>query len=62
MELFDGYPSIIGGYITAEDRQNGILYSYDPDEDEWFENEFVSLRIPRSSPAVFQVPKTLFKC
>ena len=61
MEQLDGLPTIVGGYDADAKTQNGILYQYHADVDEWRPHDRVSLRIPRSSAAVFQVPKTLFK-
>jgi N-acetylneuraminic acid mutarotase len=59
LELLDGLPTIVGGYDN--ENQNGILYQYHADIDEWKPHPRVRMRIARSSPAVFQVPKTLFK-
>ncbi len=59
MALLDGLPTIIGGYDNS--NQNGVLYQYHVDKDKWIPHPTVQMRIPRSSAAVFQVPKTLFK-
>ena len=58
MELLDGLPTIVGGYNG--ETQNGILYQYHPDLDQWKEHPEAKMRIARSSPAVFQVPRQLF--
>ncbi len=57
MELFDGLPTVFGGFDN--ERQNDALYQYDPDGDAWRELE-TKLRVPRSSAAVFQVPRSMF--
>ena len=61
MEVLDGLPTIVGGYDNESDKQNDILYQYHPEADEWREHPFARLRIARSSPAVFQVPRGIFR-
>ena len=61
MELLDGRPTIIGGYDSETKDQNGKLYQYDVLNDEW-EAHDIEMRMPRSSAAVFQVPRELFRC
>ena len=61
MELLEGIPTIVGGFDTESLTQNGILYQYFADQDKWIPHPTVAMRIPRTSAAVFQVPKTLFK-
>jgi hypothetical protein len=61
IELLGGIPTLVGGYDAEANTQNGILYQYFVDEDQWRPHPTVQMRIPRSSAAVFQVPKTLFK-
>ena len=58
MEQLEGLPTIVGGYNG--ETQNGILYQYFSDTNEWIPNPNVQMRLPRSSAAVFQVPKSLF--
>ena len=58
MELLDGLPTIVGGYNG--ETQNGVLYQYHADLNQWIPHPDAKLRIPRSSPAVFQVPRHLF--
>ena len=58
MELLDGLPTIVGGYDG--NSQNGILYQYHPDLNQWKPHPTAQMRIPRSSPAVFQVPRHMF--
>jgi hypothetical protein len=48
-------------FFTLGETQNGILYQYYPDFDEWRQHPSVTMRVPRSSAAVFQVPKHIFK-
>ena len=57
MDLLADVPTLIGGFDgTAE---NDVIYQYDIANDAW--NIFpVKLRIGRSSPALFQVPRSLF--
>ena len=62
MELLEGRPTIIGGYDSDYQDQNPFLYQYYVETDEWREHPTVQLRIPRSSAAVFQVPRELFRC
>ena len=64
MELLQGRPTIIGGLIDdgVTDDVNGALYQYFYETDEWKPHPAVKLRIPRSSAAVFQVPRELFQC
>ena len=59
MDMLDGLPTIIGGYDGT--KTNDVLYQYKADRDQWVANPDVKLRLGRSSAAVFQVPKTLFK-
>lgn len=61
MEPLEGIPTIIGGYDTDAKTQNGVLWQYFAADDEWRPHPSVNMRIPRTSAAVFQVPKTLFK-
>jgi len=61
MELFDGLPTLVGGYIHDERKQNRDLFVYNPEQNKWHIHE-IQMRIPRSSPAVFQVPRKLFNC
>ena len=61
MDHLDGIPTIIGGFDNQ--KQNGVLYQYFVENDEWRQHPSVKLRIPRSKAAVFQVPQSLFnKC
>ena len=60
MELLDGLPTIVGGYDGIASTQNDILYQYHPDLDQWKAHPDAKMRIARSSPAVFQVPRQLF--
>ena len=59
MELLEGLPTIVGGFDNF--RQNDVLYQYHPDLDEWIPHPKAKMRIARSSPTVFQVPRTIFK-
>ena len=58
MEQFDGLPTIVGGFNGT--HQIGILYQYHPDLNQWIPHR-AKMRLPRSSAAVFQVPKHLFR-
>eukprot|EP00095_Tigriopus_kingsejongensis_P000444 maker-scaffold492_size156171-snap-gene-0.17 protein:Tk00444 transcript:maker-scaffold492_size156171-snap-gene-0.17-mRNA-1 annotation:"AT19278p" len=58
MQIFDGFPSIVGGYDN--NNRNGKIFQYDEVRNQWFEHPTAQLRIPRSSPAVIQVPKGMF--
>ena len=61
LELLGGRPTIIGGYNIDENIQNGKLYQYFVEDDEWRAHD-VEMRLPRSSAAVFQVPRGFFRC
>ena len=61
LELLGGRPTIIGGYDNAANTQNGKLYQYFVETNEWKAHK-VEMRLPRSSAAVFQVPRNLFRC
>ena len=58
MELLDGLPTIVGGW--NEITQNGILYQYHSNLNQWKPHPNAQMRVPRSSAAVFQVPRHLF--
>ena len=58
MQLFDGVPTVIGG--TDGVTQNGKMYQYFVEENVWREHPWASLRIPRSSAAVFEIPYNMF--
>ena len=45
---------------SMEETQNGILYQYHVNLNQWIPHPDAEMRIPRSSPAVFQVPRHLF--
>ena len=62
MELLDGIPTVIGGYDTDIGKQNKYLYQYFEKYDAWQRHPTITLRIARSSPAVFPVPSNLFNC
>lgn len=62
MELLDGIPTVIGGYDTDIGKQNKYLYQYFEKYDAWQRHPTITLRIARSSPAVFSVPSHLFNC
>ena len=62
MELLEGRPTVIGGYDNEADDQNAFLYQYYVETDEWKPHPFVQMRTPRTSSAVFQVPRELFRC
>ena len=62
MELLGGKPTIIGGFDSDSLDWNPILYQYDAELDEWKPLSNVRMRMPRSSAAVFQVPRDLFYC
>ena len=55
----DGLPSIVGG--SDGTKQNENVYQYHVDQNQWIAHSVAKLRIPRSSAAVFQVPKALFR-
>ena len=59
MDELDGVPTIVGGYDGS--NQNDVLYQYKSETNEWVAHPKVKLRVPRSSAAVFQVPRTLFE-
>ena len=61
MELLGGLPTVIGGYDAKNDNRNGILYQYHHENNSWLlpENPEHQMLIPRSSAAVFQVPKDI---
>lgn len=61
MELLGGRPTIIGGYNQEAGTQNGILYQYFVETDDW-QAHTIQMRMPRSSAAVFQVPRNFFRC
>lgn len=61
LELLGNRPTIIGGYDLDADTQNGKLYQYFVETDEWKAHD-VEMRLPRSSAAVFQVPRNFFRC
>lgn len=58
MELLDGLPTIIGGFDG--ETQVGILLQYHEDTNQWIPHPEATMRVPRSSAAVFQVPRHLF--
>ena len=58
MELLNGLPTIVGGFNG--ETQNGILYQYHVNLNQWIPHPDAEMRIPRSSAAVFQVPRHLF--
>ena len=62
MELLEGRPTIIGGWDDNAKQFNGVLYQYFVETNEWKAHPNVQMRMPRSSPAVFQVPRDLFAC
>ena len=62
MELLGGKPTIIGGFDSDSLDWNPILYQYDAEPNEWKPLPNVRMRMPRSSAAVFQVPRDLFYC
>ena len=62
MELLGGRPTIIGGVSTRTKERNGKLYQYFVETNEWRIHPTEELRIPRSSAAAFQVPRSHFRC
>ena len=58
MDLLGDIPTLIGGYDGRNKNENDIIYQYDVINDSWNIHP-VQLRVGRSSPAVFQVPKSL---
>ena len=61
MEILDGLPTLIGGWDGH--TENGLLYQYHEDTDEWQELPDVKMKLPRQNAAVFQVPSHYFpKC
>ena len=67
MELLDGKPTIIGGQnlregTIEENFENGDLYQYFIETNEWKAHPTIKMKFPRSSAAVFQVPRNLFHC
>ena len=65
MELLGGKPTIIGGFDSDSLDWNPILYQYDAELGglgKWKPLSNVRMRMPRSSAAVFQVPRDLFYC
>ena len=62
MELLEGRPTIIGGWDSNAKAFNSVLYQYFVATDEWKAHPSIQLKMPRSSHAVFQVPRDLFHC
>jgi hypothetical protein len=58
MDLLADVPTLIGGYDGTNKRENDVIYQYDVNNDSWTIHP-VKLKIGRSSPALFQVPKSL---
>ena len=59
MELFDGLPTTVGGTNGVD--QISTMYQYDITQDLWFPHKKTKLQVPRSSAAVFQVPRLHFR-
>ena len=61
LENLGGLPTTVGGYDTDSMQRNGRLYQYHYQTNEWLEPEDPNhqMLIPRSSAAVFQVPKDI---
>lgn len=62
MELLGGRPTIIGGFNSNTNDNNGILYQYFVETNDWRAHPNIQMQMPRSSAAVFQVPRDLFQC
>ena len=63
MEVFDGLPTTVGG--VSMDENGGFfgvseLYQYDITSNTWSPHPNTKMRTPRSSGAVFQVPRSYF--
>lgn len=59
MEVLNGIPTLVGGYNANTKKHNDVLYQYFHEDGEWRPHATLRMRIPRSSPAVFQVPRGL---
>ena len=60
MDLLDNTPTLIGGFDGENLRENDVIYQYDLTDDVWTDFP-TKLKMGRSSPAVFQVPSSLFQ-
>lgn len=60
LELLENRPTTFGG--LSPNGQVTTLYQYYVEEDKWKPHPYNKLRVPRSSAAVFQVPRELFRC
>ena len=60
LELLDNRPTTFGGY--NEERQVATLYQFFIEENKWKPHPYTKLRMARSSAAVFQVPREMFRC
>ena len=60
LELLDNRPTTFGGYNQRD--QVSTLYQYFIEEDKWRPHPHTKLRMARSSAAVFQVPREMFRC
>ena len=60
LALLDNKPTTFGGWNGRV--QVGTLYQYHVKENVWKAHPHNELRMPRSSAAVFQVPRDFFKC
>ena len=60
LELLDNKPTTFGGWNNHV--QVGTLYQYHVKDDKWKPHPSTKLRLPRSSAAVFQVPRDFFRC
>ena len=63
MDMFEGLPTTVGG--VSMDENGGFygvsdLYQYDITSNTWSPHPKTKMRIPRSSGAVFQVPRSHF--
>ena len=64
MDIFDGLPTTVGG--VSMDENGGFygvseLYQYDITSNTWSPHPKTKMRKPRSSGAVFQVPRSHFR-
>ena len=60
LELLDNLPTTFGGYNDY--HQVATLYQYFVKENKWKPHPHTKLRMARSSAAVFQVPREIFRC
>ena len=60
MALFEGLPTFVGGFDVEKEETSDEVFQYHWKEDKWLLREDLTLKNPRASGVLIEVPRDIF--